>query len=210
MKTSRKFEIEWQQYKTFFKTELPAKTRQQMEEKMYYVEEVYFGLFVNRSQELAYNVINWLNGLRISIQDQDRREVIDLTLQEINTHWEESGASISGDPEPEASFSYQAILDFIQRPSDLYRHVTGNQSYSWELHFANMTQNLDMLIKWLGNAYAHNDGIDFVYHCYDAANEFNKRIPTKIDRRMEKLEDLRRKQPELRKEGKGHKFLFGT
>lgn len=204
---SRKFEIEWQLYKTYFKNRMPAKTAEEMRTKMETAKTIYYSFIDDRSRELAYNVINWMDGLVIAFRDNDeRRGIIEEAIKEIKEHWN-SGEGAAPRMEPDDSFGYEAIEDFINNPSSLYREVTGSSSFDWKLLFENMVHNLDMLNKWLQKAYVHDTAIEYVHDTMKAAEEFNQELPKKVLDRWTKLVD---RYDEIQQTGEKstHKFLY--
>lgn len=209
---SRKFEIEWQQYKTLFKNHLPAKDAKSMKEKMVVAYDLFQYFMSNRSYELGYNVVNWLDGLVIAFKkDDERRSIIESAIEEIKGEWQERSSLFSGTPEkePDASFGYEAIKSFIETGysnSDFYTDYIG-YAFDWDLFFENMIHNLDMLNKWLKKSYKHNDGIQYIVDCAAVAEDFDQDIPAKVQRRLDKAsEELER--IETTGAESEHKFLY--
>lgn len=207
MKT-RKFHIEWQLYKTYFKNRMPAKTGDEMEDKMNMAFDMFYYFIDEHSQELAYNVINWLDGLVIAFSSGDeRRGIIEDTIAEIKEEWNES-SDVKQSPryEDDSAFEYDYIKEFIQSPSWFYKeHVSS--SFDWNLLFENMVHNLDMLNKWMKKAYVHEDGLGFVGMTIQAANEFDKELPKKAADRWQKAID-RYQEIQNTGEKSTHKFLY--
>lgn len=178
---SRKFEIEWQLYKSYFKYRMSLDP---MEGKMALAHDVYTYFADNRSKELAYNVVNWLDGLVIAFRPtDDRREVIENKIVEVKSHW--STGSFKTTVEPDDSFGRDAIMSFIGNPSPFYRaHISS--TFDQRLLMENLTQNLDMLNKWLKKHYVHEDGLEYVADCISVCEELGFSIPSTVTKRWDK------------------------
>lgn len=162
MKT-RKFEIEWQLYKTYLKS------IKDLDEKLELAERIFRYFTIERSEELAYNVINWAQGLAIALRGEKKARVesLKLILDDYTT-------------EKDSSFGKEAIIRFVNKPSSFYKaNVHMNTR---DLLVMNIKQNLAMCNKWLDKNYIHKECVQFlmdsmeVVQMYDEKNALEKRI----------------------------------
>ncbi|MCA1799879.1 MAG: hypothetical protein LC687_00155 [Actinobacteria bacterium] len=213
MKT-RKFEIEWQLFKTFFKVRMPAKTPEAMQEKMDVAVDVFVYFYTERSKELAYNVLNWLQGLSIALKKDDpRRELIEDTLIELGRIFEdgEGGYQPAAEKEPDESFSREAMEEYIGggfKSSPIYTDHIGT-SFDFDLLIANLNQNLDMQTKWAKGDYIHKTLMGYLFNAIDIilSNEYAE-VPDKVYNKYKKVVD---RATEIDKDPDSkvtHKFLY--
>jgi len=186
MKT-RKFDLEWQLYKTMLKKRLPAKTTEEMETKM----GVAYGIFSyfqgKRSAELAYNVINWAEGLAIAIPRDGRREIVEESIELMKKAFERRESK--QEKEPDESFTCEGILKFLEegyRDSDLYTTLIGTR-FDFDLLFDNLDQNLDMGLKWAKGNYIHQGLWNYLTCIMDYVEENDLTVPTKVTRKYNQL-----------------------
>lgn len=206
---TRKFEIEWQLFKTFFKIRMPAKTEQEMRKKMEVAWDVYDYFIENRSRELAYNVINWVQGLGIAFKAGDpRKDVTSDALTEMSEDFEE-GRGV--DSEGDEAFERIAIEYYIRqghKESPIYKEHISN-TFDFNLLWENVNQNLDMALKWSKGNYVHNTLTQYITDVVDVAmNTFEQEPPAKVQRKLEKFQEkveMIRNDPDSKIT---HKFLF--
>ncbi len=213
MKT-RKFEIEWQLFKTAFKVYMPAADAEEMGEKMWVAEDVFKYFFTTRSRELAYNVLNWQQGLSIAFKREDtRREVVENSIIKLSRIFE--GEDSIGSPAPEKesdqSFTREFMEEYIEKgykSSPIYtEHISS--SFDFRLLIENINQNLDMALKWSKGNYVHTTMMDYIFNATDIilSNEYAE-LPARVYNKFKKVFD-RASEIENDPDSKiTHKFLY--